>query len=98
MKQETQVAKLHGGYRNKGSGALSHAKSDASVRDKYRIENKYTTGKSIRIPLSDLHKLRGECEVGQMPIYQIDFKEPNTHITKEQWVLVPLEEWEKRIV
>ncbi len=97
MKQEESVARLHGGHRNLGSGSVPGRKSDASIREKYRIENKFTSGKGIRVTRADLQKIRSECERGQIPVYQIDFKAPTTLKTEEQWVMVPLDEWEKRI-
>ena len=97
MRQEEKVAQIHGGHRNAGSGSVDGRKSDASIREKYRIENKFTSGKGIRVTRADLDKLRSECERGQMPVFQISFMEPTTLRTQEQWVLVPLSEWEKRI-
>lgn len=97
MRQEEKVAQLHGGHRNIGSGSVAGRKSDASIREKYRIENKFTAGKGIRVTRAELSKIRSECERGQMPVFQIDFKAPTTLKTQEQWVMVPLEEWEKRI-
>lgn len=98
MKQEEEVARMHGGHRNIGSGSVPGRKSDASIREKYRIENKFTSSKGIRVTRADLNKLRSECERGQVPVFQVDFKEPTTLRTQDRWVLVPLSEWEKRIV
>jgi len=97
MRQEERVAQIHGGHRNIGSGSVPGRKSDASIREKYRIENKFTAGKGIRVTRAELHKLRSECERGQIPVFQIDFKAPTTLVTQEQWVLVPLQEWESRL-
>lgn len=96
-KQEEQVAQLHGGHRHRGSGAVSHKKGDARIRHKYRIENKYTTKQGIRVEREDLLKIRSECTPGECPVFQIDFKAPGTLKTEDQWVLVPLKEWEKKI-
>lgn len=97
MKQEEKVAQIHGGHRNPGSGSVSGRPSDASIREKFRIENKFTAGKGIRVTRAELAKIRGECERGQIPLFQIDFKEPNTLRTQDQWIMVPLDEWKKRI-
>lgn len=97
IKQEEQVAQLHGGHRNKGSGSVSHRKGDARIRHKYRIENKFTTKQEIRLKREDLMKIRSECTPGECPVFQIDFKAPGTLKTEDQWVLVPLKEWEKKL-
>jgi len=96
-KQEEQVAQLHGGHRHRGSGAVSHKKGDARIRHRYRIENKYTTKEGIRLKREDLLKIRSECTPGECPVFQIDFKAPGTLKTEDQWVLVPLKEWERKI-
>jgi len=97
MKQEEQVAVLHGGHRNAGSGSVAGRASDASIRERFRIENKYTAGAGIRVTKADVNKIRGECERGQIPVFQMDFKEPNTLRNLDRWVMVPLEEWTKYI-
>jgi len=96
-KQEEQVAQLHGGHRHRGSGTVSHKKGDARIRHRYRIENKYTTKEGIRLKREDLLKIRSECTPGECPVFQIDFKAPGTLKTEDQWVLVPLKEWERKI-
>lgn len=95
MKQEEQVAQMHGGHRNPGSGSVSGRASDASIREKFRIENKYTSGKGIRVTRTDITKIRSECERGQIPLFQIDFKEPNTLRNQDRWIMIPLDEWKK---
>lgn len=97
IKQEEQVAQKHGGHRNKGSGSISYLKGDARIRHKYRIENKFTTKQEIKVTRGDLLKIRSECTPGECPVFQIDFKTPGTLKTEDQWVLVPLKEWEKKI-
>jgi len=96
-KQEEDAATIHGGKRHKGSGSLPFLKSDASTRHKYRIECKHTAGLGIRVTRADLDKLRAECTPGQVPVYMVQFNEPTTLLTQDEWVMVPKTEWEKRV-
>ena len=96
-KQEEAAADLHGGRRHKGSGSLPYLKSDASTRGKYRMECKSTAGLGIRITRADLDKIRSECDPGQVPVYMMQFNEPTTLRTQDEWVMVPKKEWERRI-
>lgn len=93
MKQEERVASDLGGHRHKGSGALAGLKGDGRVKGKYRIENKMCFSKGIRVSREDLNKIRGECSLGEVPIFQIEFAERSTCKVDDQWVLVPYEHW-----
>ena len=96
-KQEENAAAIHGGVRHKSSGSLNYLKSDASLRHKYRMECKGTAGSGMRVTRHDLDKLRSECTPGQVPVFLIQFNEPTTLHTQDEWVLVPKTEWEKKV-
>lgn len=96
-RQERTVAESLGGHRQTGSGARPRHKGDGRVEGKFRIENKMTRTESIRVPLSDLRKIRAECSPGEVPIYEVQFRDKHTLAVKEQWALVPWSEWEKRV-
>lgn len=94
-KQETKRIEAVGGRRHSGSGSRAGYKSDGSVGNRYRMENKFTTAESRRVELKELRKLRSECLNGQVPVFNIDFQDKHTGATKESWVLIPTKEWEK---
>jgi hypothetical protein len=96
-RQEEDAAELHGGKRHKGSGVLPYLKSDASTRHAYRMECKSTAGVGIRVQRKDIEKLRSECEPGQVPVFLLQYNEPTTLRTQDEWVMVPKKEWEKRV-
>lgn len=96
-KQERTVAESIGGRRQTGSGAVKHLKGDGRVEGKYRIENKMTTGLSLRVPLSDLTKIRSECVGAEQPIYEVEFKEKGTLRSADKWALVPWDELQRLI-
>jgi len=95
-RQERRIAESLGGHRQSGSGARPGYRGDGRVEGKFRIENKMTRSASIRIPLADLRKIRSECGSGEVPLYEIEFRDKNTLEVKEAWILVPWKEWEKR--
>lgn len=97
MKQERESAEAVGGRRQSGSGARPGHKGDGRVRGRYRIENKLTTAVSHRVRLTDLRKIRAECEGLEVPIYDIQFKETGTLRTIDNWVLMPRRDWEKLV-
>jgi hypothetical protein len=91
MKQETDIMEALGGRRQVGSGALAHLKGDGRVRDKYRVEAKYTRSNSYRLTRQELNKLRGECEGSEIPVFVIDYVDPETGGSPDRWVVVEFE-------
>lgn len=94
-KQERACAEKLGATHHRGSGAVRHRKGDSRKRGEFRVENKSTQGKGIRITREDLTKIRSECSPGEYPVYQISFLQPGTLRREEEWVMVPLDIWEK---
>ncbi len=93
-KQENEIERM-GGRRQSGSGARPGYKGDGRVDGRYRLENKFTQAASLRVKLSDLTKLRGECEGLEVPVFAIQFKEKGTLRTLDDWVLIPRKEFER---
>src|SRR5262245_51216926 len=91
VKQETDIMEALGGYREAGSGALKHLKGDGRVRDKYRVEAKYTRKDGYRLTRQELNKIRGECSSTEMPLFVIDFVDPETGGSPDRWVVVEFE-------
>lgn len=89
MQCEEAIAKDLGGKRHKGSGSLSYLKGDVRVKDRFRIESKFTRLKSYRITLADLEKIRSECSGDEVPMFDITWVDPRTTSVIEEWVLVP---------
>lgn len=94
MQQEEKSAEALGGRRVSGSGARPGHKGDGRVPGRFRIENKFTTAASIRVKLSELRKIRAECEGLEVPVFDVQFKEKVTLRTIDNWVLVPRDHWE----
>lgn len=94
-KQERRSAEALGGFRQTGSGARPGHKGDGRVKGRFRIENKFTTSKRYAVDLRELTKIRAECAGLETPVFEIEFKEPNTLRPLDRWVLVPRKEWEK---
>lgn len=94
-KQEQRIADTLGGDRHYGSGNKPGYEGDVRVRGEFRIEAKYTARKSYSVKRAELYKIRSECDLGEEPMFVIDFKEPNTLATEESWVMVPLDVWNK---
>lgn len=95
VKQEEKLAQSHGGRRHHGSGNQTGYEGDVRVDGRYRIEAKFTTKKSYPVRRAELNKIRSECALGEVPLFVIDFKDPQTLRTEDSWVLVPRSEWEK---
>lgn len=93
--QERDVMEQLGGKRQAGSGAVGHLKGDGRVRDKYRVEIKYTRTKSYRVDRDELSKIRGECSATEEPLFVIDFVDPETGGSEDRWVLVPFHHFKK---
>lgn len=107
MQQELESAQAMGGHRQTGSGARPGNKGDGQVLDqsaidnleaspgRFRFENKFTTGARTTLKLSDLQKIRSECQGLETPVFDIQFKDKNTLRTLDNWVLIPRREWER---
>jgi hypothetical protein len=107
MQQELESAQALGGHRQTGSGARPGNKGDGQVLDqsaidnleaapgRFRIENKFATGASTTLRLSELQKIRAECQGHETPVFDVQFKDRNTLRTLDNWVLIPRREWEK---
>ncbi len=89
MNQERRVAESLGGQRQRGSGARPGHKGDGRVRDRFRIENKLTFNKELKVPYSDLQKIRAECTGLEVPLYEVDFMEKGTERVLDKWGLMP---------
>ncbi len=94
QKQEREIERV-GGRAQSGSGSKVGNKGDGRVRGRYRIENKFTQASSFRVTLAELRKIRSECEGLEVPVFDVQFKEKVTLRTKDNWVLVPRDHWEK---
>ena len=73
-KQEQSAAKRHGARRQKGSGAMDHAKGDFRDPGKVRGECKFTRAKSFSLKLADLMKLEEQATLGERPVFEIEFQ------------------------
>jgi len=93
--QEIATGESLGGRRQTGSGARIGNKGDARVIGKYRIESKFRTAASVNVKLSELRKIRSECEGLEVPVFEVEFREKQTLRVKDKWALVPWNEWEK---
>lgn len=95
--QELQIAwGIAGGRRQPASGAFPGHKGDVRVRDRFRIEAKFTTALSYNVRRVELQKIRSECDGYERPVFVIDFKDQNLR-TEDRWALIPYQDWEKLI-
>lgn len=97
-KQEKEIASSVGGITHGGSGNQKHYKGDVRLQGKTRIEAKFTLAKSYRVDLSDLHKIRSECTLGETPAFVVRFVDKMTKKATEEWVMIPKEVWERHYV
>lgn len=95
QQEETSAADL-GGHRQTGSGSRIGYKGDGRVFGRFRIENKFSTGKEFRLKLADLRKIRAECAALEVPVYDVQFRDAGTLKVIDHWALVPWSEWKKR--
>jgi hypothetical protein len=93
-REERETAEMVGGYAQKASGALLSAKGDIRVKGKLRGEEKSTEKKSFILKREVLDKIRGECVGTERPFVMIRFRNPTTLATEDQWVVLPVEDWE----
>lgn len=92
MRQENEIAEALNGRRQAGSGAVAHLKGDVRVRHKYRVEAKYTRSGSYRVTRTELSKLRGECAGTELPVFVIDFVDPQTGGSADRWAMLQFED------
>jgi len=91
--QEQTIARDIGGRTQPGSGNQSHAKGDVRFKGKHRVEAKFTYGKSYRVDLSDLQKIRSEVVYPEKPAFIVDFIDKMTGVAQDQWALIPYADW-----
>lgn len=96
LDHEEEAAKIFGGERHRGSGALTGLKSDASSKD-FQIECKQTEKESMRLELKWLEKITNEAVGKQkIPALHIRFTECR-NVAAKDWVMVPAFHWEKYV-
>ena len=97
IRQERKLAEVVGGRTQPGSGAFPGHKGDVRLRNKFRIEAKFTTKKSYTLKLEDLLKIVGECTGSERPVFVVEFKDENGLYSGSSWVVIPQRDWEKLI-
>lgn len=95
IRQEESIASDLGGKRQPGSGALPGIKGDVKVDGIYRIEAKYTRSKTYRLDRTELGKIRGECVGLEVPLFVIDFVDPQTGGSPDRWVALPFHHFQR---
>ena len=93
--QEEEGARIIGGKRHVGSGAIEGLKSDASS-DYWQQEAKQTRAQSIGLKLEWLDKITREARTqGKHPMLFIRFTESASHIiADDDWVVIPAKDFE----
>lgn len=89
QKQERQVMVDLGGRTQPASGAKPGHKGDGRLYDQIRMEAKFTLADSYSLKLTELSKLRGECEGNEEPLMVLDFKDRATGREKDRWAILP---------
>lgn len=95
--QEDGAAKMIGGHRHIGSGAIPGIKSDASG-DTWQVEAKLAVKrKSISLSVDRLSKITYEASVsGKKPMMYLTYENiPNDVRMEDTWVVVPKSEFER---
>jgi hypothetical protein len=95
IRQEDSIAKDMGGRRQPGSGALPGIKGDVRVEGIYRIEAKHTRQKTYRLDRAELSKIRGECTGWEVPLFIVDFVDPQTGGSADRWVALPFHHFQR---
>jgi hypothetical protein len=95
IRQEDSIASDLGGKRQPGSGAVPGIKGDVKVEGIYRIEAKYTRSKTYRLDRTELGKIRGECSGLEVPLFIIDFVDPQTGGSPDRWVALPFHHFQR---
>lgn len=94
MRNELRTARGIGGRVQPGSGNQPGAKGDSRKRGEFRIENKDSYSNQFILKLNVLHKIMGECGIGEKPAVVVTFMEPHTFRPRERWVVIPHTDWE----
>jgi hypothetical protein len=96
MEQEEDAAKMIGGSRHIGSGAIDGYKSDASSK-RWQLEAKSTISKSVPVDLSILDKITREAkEADKKPIVHIRFMRIQQGvIASPDWVMLEADVFER---
>jgi len=96
--QEEDGARLIGGRRHVGSGAIAGLKSDASSED-WQQESKQTAGRSIGLKLEWLNKIYVEArQQNKKPMMHLRFTNIPEYMTVYQdWVVIPADIFGKLI-
>ena len=96
IRQEEDGARLIGGRRHVGSGAITDLKSDASS-DEWQQESKQTAKKSMSLKLEWLYKICVEAKTqDKRPMVHIRFTEiPEYMVMPDDWVLIPAKEFKR---
>jgi len=94
--QEEEGARIIGGRRHAGSGAISGLKSDASSAA-WQQESKQTRNKSFGLSLEILEKISREARVqDKKPMVFLRFTDVPEHMAVEpDWVIVPKSAFEE---
>jgi hypothetical protein len=94
--QEEEGARLIGGRRHVGSGAIEGLKSDASS-SRWQLEAKQTAGKSIGVSLEWLEKISREARSqDKHPILFLRFTRiPSDMVIEEDWMVIPASVFER---
>jgi hypothetical protein len=93
-RQEMEVAELIGGRMQCASGALAGYKGDVRKKGELRGEMKQTGKASITLKREVLDKIRSECVGRERPFVGLRFVNPHTMATEDEWVAIPIEDWD----
>jgi hypothetical protein len=96
-RQERRIAEDIGGRTQPGSGNQPGAKGDVRRLGKDRIEAKLTFAQQYTIKLQELRKILSEATPGEAAALQVDFVDKDTKRVTDSWVLVPYEDWLKKV-
>jgi hypothetical protein len=91
--QEIDIAEELGAKVQINSGATVGSKGDVRKKDVVRIEAKFTTAASYSLKLEELHKIAGECEGKEKPVFVVDFQDPLTHRPRDRYAIIPFEDY-----
>lgn len=96
QKQERDMAEKIGGRVQKASGALAFAKSDVVKKGVLRGEMKSTKNASFSLKREYLDKIRSECQGRERPFLALRFVNPSTFATEDEWIMIPIEDWDAK--
>lgn len=90
--QEEETAKaVPGGSRTRGSGCSQRSSRKSDVTSPlWRVEDKTTTGRALRVERDDLEKIRSEAlREGQNPVLTFGF-DRDGGLPRDDWMAFPL--------